>query len=57
MRTHSKKRLSDNICMRISTDTRAYLENVADQKRIAIGEAARELLELGIKAQSGAVEC
>ena len=54
MRTRSKERLSDNLCMRISTGTRAYLENVADQKRIAIGEAARELLELGIKTSAGA---
>ena len=52
--TRSKLRLSDNISMRISPDTRKYLENMAEQKRIAIGEAARELLYLGMKAKAGA---
>lgn len=43
-----------SIAIKLESNTREAVERLADQQKISLGEAARELLGLGIKARAGA---
>lgn len=49
------ERLTDAIAYRISASQRAFLENMADEMNINLCEAARMLLDEGMKARG--IEC
>ncbi|WP_158582062.1 hypothetical protein [Dehalobacter sp. MCB1] len=49
-----KPRLKDTLSFRVSEKTRAAIESLASNDEQTIGETARELLALGIKARAGA---
>lgn len=50
-------RMRDSISYRVTDRQRAFLEKFAEERKVGICEAARELLDLGIKARAGAVGC
>ena len=41
MRSRSKERLGDNLSMRLSREMRDFLDRIAEERNVAIGEAAR----------------
>ena len=51
------ERLCDAVSFRVSPKQRQFLEQVAEEKNIGLCEAARELLDLGIKAKVEAGQC
>ncbi len=49
------RKFTEEIAFRIPQKTRAIIEMLADQEQLGIGEAARALLDEGIKARG--IEC
>jgi len=49
-----QERMKDAISYRVTDRQRACLEKFAEERKIGICEAARELLDLGIEARAGA---
>ncbi len=41
MRSRSTERLGDNLSLRLSREMRDYLQGIAEDRNVAIGEAAR----------------
>lgn len=41
MRSRSKERLGDNLSLRLSREMRDFLQKIAEERNVAIGEAAR----------------
>lgn len=52
-----QERMRDAISYRVTDYQRACLEEFAKERKVGICEAARELLDMGIKANLGAKEC
>jgi hypothetical protein len=50
-----KRNYIETLCVKISKEQRSIIEGLANRDDLSIGEAARELLDLGIKARG--VEC
>jgi hypothetical protein len=53
-KTKGPERMRDAISYRVTDRQRAFLEKFAAEQKVGICEAARELLDLGIKAKAGA---
>jgi hypothetical protein len=46
-----------SLALKLGENQRRAVEKMAEQEKTSLGEAARELLNLGIRAKAGAVEC
>jgi hypothetical protein len=50
-----KRTFIETLCVKISKSQRFAIERLADQNELSIGEAARELMDAGLKAMG--IEC
>jgi len=49
-----RRLFTETITVKISKEQRAAIETMADQNELSIGQAVRDLMDLGIKARAGA---
>lgn len=47
------ERLRETLCLRISDEMRIFLEEIADNNKISLGEAARKCIEYAMKNMQG----
>lgn len=48
----SQERMTDGLCFRTSQGQRQFLEQYAEEQKISLCEAARRVLEAGIKSMT-----